>query len=104
MTYAIIEIGGKQIKVFEGEPIWTEKLNNKVDENIVLDKVLAYYDGKKLQIGKPYLDNVKVQAKVEKQGRMKKIIILRTKQKSNWKRKQGHRQPYTRLMINKIEV
>lgn len=103
MSYAVIKTGGKQIKAIAGERIWVEKLDLKEGEEIVLDEVLAYHDGSKLNIGKPFLDNVKVVGVVEKQGKGPKIIILRTKQKSNWKRKQGHRQPYTRILVKEIK-
>ncbi len=104
MTYAIIEIGGKQIKATVNEPIWVEKIDQEAGEEITIDKVLAVYANDKLTIGKPLVENAKVIGEIEKQGKAKKITILRTKQKSNWKRKQGHRQPYTRIMIKEIKV
>lgn len=100
--YAIIKSGGKQYKVSKGEPVWVEKLDLEVGEKYTFEEVIAYSDGKTLQYGKPLLDNIKVNAKVQKQGKESKLIIFRTKQKSNWSRKQGHRQPYTRLVIEEI--
>lgn len=102
-AYAIIKTGGKQIKVQVGEPIWVEKLNVEVGEKFSFNEILAYSDGSKLSYGKPLL-NGEVIATVQKQGRGPKITIFRTKAKSNWSRKQGHRQPYTRLLIEEIKV
>ncbi len=101
--YAIIKTGGKQIKVTVGEPIWVEKLNVEVGTKFEFNEVLAYSDGEKLSYGKPLLNGV-VKATVQKQGRGPKLIIFRTKAKSNWSRKQGHRQPYTRLLVDEIAV
>ncbi len=102
-SYAIIKTGGKQIKVTVGEPIWVEKLNVEAGAKVEFNEILAYSDGKKLSYGKPYLNGV-VKATVQKQGRGPKLTIFRTKQKSNWSRKQGHRQPYTRLLVDEIAV
>ncbi len=102
-AYAIIETGGKQIKVQVGEPIWVEKLEVEVGEKFTFDKILAYSDGTKLSYGKPLLPGA-VTATVQKQGKGPKQVIFRTKAKSNWSRKQGHRQPYTRLLIEEIKV
>jgi len=102
--YAIIKTGGKQIKVTVGESIWVEKLDIEVGKVFSFEEVLAYSNGEKLSYGKPLLKGATVKATVEKQGRGQKLTIFRTKAKSNWSRKQGHRQPYTRLLINKINV
>ena len=102
--YAIIKTGGKQIKVTVGESIWVEKLDIEVGKVFNFEEVLAYSNGEKLSYGKPLLKGATVKATVEKQGRGQKLTIFRTKAKSNWSRKQGHRQPYTRLLINKINV
>ncbi len=102
-AYAIIKTGGKQIKVTIGEPIWVEKLNQEVGTKVDFTEIVAYSDGTKLSYGKPLLDG-KVIATVQKQGKGPKLTIFRTKAKSNWSRKQGHRQPYTRLLIEEIKV
>lgn len=99
--YAIIKSGGKQIKVFAGEFIWVEKLEGSSNDKITLDQVLALFDGKELMIGKPLL-KAHVVGKVIKQGKGPKIRILRFKNKSNWERRQGHRQPYTKILIEEI--
>ena len=104
MAYAIIKTGGKQVKVTVGQPIWIEKLNSDENATFTFDEVVALHDGTKLHIGKPTVAGATVTGTVQKQGKGKKLIIFRTKAKSNWKRKQGHRQPYTRVMIDSINL
>ncbi|MEG0330294.1 MAG: 50S ribosomal protein L21 [Longicatena sp.] len=102
--YAIIETGGKQIHVEEGSTIFVEKLDVQEGETVVFDKVVAYSD-KSTKVGTPYVKGAKVSAKVEKQGKSKKIIIFKYKaKKGSSHRKQGHRQPYTKLTVEKIEA
>ncbi|WP_406616957.1 50S ribosomal protein L21 [Mycoplasmopsis adleri] len=96
---AIIETGGKQILVKEGETIFIEKVEGAENSKIVFDKVLLV--GKK--IGKPYVKSAKVTGIIQKQGKAKKIVVYRHNAKSTHKRKLGHRQPYTRVLIEKIE-
>lgn len=99
--YAIIEAGGKQIKVEEGAEIYVEKVNADANETVTFDKVL-FVGGEDTKVGTPYVDGASVEAKVEKQGRQKKISVIKFKRKKNYSRKQGHRQPYTKLTIEKI--
>lgn len=102
--YAIIETGGKQIRVEEGSTIFVEKLDVQEGDKVVFDKVVACSD-KTTKIGTPYVKGVKVNAKVEKQGKAKKIIVYKYKaKKGSSHRKQGHRQPYTKLTIESIEA
>jgi large subunit ribosomal protein L21 len=101
--YAIIETGGKQIKVQEGQEIFIEKLFADADEEVKFDKVLMI-GGSDLKIGAPYVEGATVTAKVEKHGRNKKIIVWKMKAKKNYRRKQGHRQPYTKVVIEKINA
>ena len=102
--YAIIETGGKQIRVEEGATIFVEKLDVAEGETVVFDKVVAYCN-RALRVGTPYVKGVKVNAKVEKQGKAKKSIIYKYKaKKGSSHRKQGHRQPYTKLTIESIEA
>ena len=101
--YAIIETGGKQIKVEAGDTIFVEKLDVTEGEVIELDKVLFVGD-KTSKIGNPYLKGVTVSAKVEKQGKEKKVIIYKYNPKKHYHKKQGHRQPYTKLVIEAINV
>lgn len=101
--YAIIETGGKQVLVEEGKAIFVEKLEVEAGETYTFDKVVAYNDGTTLNVGKPYVEGVVVNAEVEKQGKGKKITIVKYKaKKGSSYRKQGHRQPYTKLVIKSI--
>lgn len=99
--YAIIETGGKQIKVEEGQAIYIEKIAGEAGETVTFDKVLMV-GGDNVKVGNPTVEGATVTAKVEKQGRAKKIIVFKYKPKKNYKRKQGHRQPYTKVVIEKI--
>jgi len=100
-VYAIIETGGKQFKVTAGDFIYAEKLEAEEGSTITIDKVLVYADGDNLEVGKPYT-GYKCEAKVIKQGKGKKLYIIRYKSKKNEKKKIGHRQPYTKLQIMSI--
>ena len=101
--YAIIETGGKQIKVEEGQSIFVEKLDVEEGKKYTFDKVVAIENGG-LTLGTPYVDGAKVTCKVEKQGKGKKITIFKYKQKTgSTRRKQGHRQPYTKIEITNIK-
>lgn len=100
--YAIIETGGKQLKVEEGSVIYVEKLDVKEGKTYTFDKVVAVSNGE-LKLGTPYVDGAKVTCNVEKQGKEKKIVIFKYKsKKGTTRRKQGHRQPYTKLTVTKI--
>lgn len=100
--YAIIETGGKQLKVTEGDSIYVEKLDVNEGDKYTFDKVVALENGG-LTLGNPYVEGAKVTCKVEKQGKEKKIVIFKYKQKTgSTRRKQGHRQPYTKLTVEKI--
>ncbi len=101
--YAVIETGGKQVRVSEGKVIYVEKLDVNEGDNFTFDKVLMV-GGEELIIGNPYVDGVSVDATVEKHGRQKKIIVFKFKAKKKYRRKQGHRQSYTKLTINKINA
>lgn len=97
--YAIIETGGKQYRVSENETIFVEKLEANEGDTVVFDKVLMIDD----KVGTPYLNNAKVSGNVVKQGKAKKIIVYKYKSKKNYHKKQGHRQPFTKVQITKIE-
>lgn len=101
--YAIIETGGKQLKVEEGQAIYVEKLDTEAGETVTFDKVL-FVGGETVKVGSPVVAGATVTAKVEKQGRQKKIIVFKYKAKKNNRKKQGHRQPYTKLVIEKINA
>src|SRR5690625_3572549 len=100
--YSVIETGGKQYRVSTGDTIYVEKLDVNEGDEVVLDRVLLVNQDGKTQVGKPYIEGAKVVAKAEKQGKQKKIIVFKYKAKKNYKKKQGHRQPYTKLLIESI--
>ncbi len=102
--HAIIVTGGKQYKVAEGEAIYIEKLNAEAGEAVVFDQVLAILDGENNKFGTPTVEGAKVEATVEKNGKGKKIMIFKYKPKKGYRRRQGHRQPYTKVVINKIAL
>jgi large subunit ribosomal protein L21 len=101
--YAIVETGGKQIKVSVGDKIYVEKLDAEAGKDVTLDKVL-FVGGEKTIVGSPYIKDASVVAKVEKQGLSKKIIIYKYKSKANERKHKGHRQPYTCLVIKTINA
>lgn len=99
--YAIIETGGKQYKVQQGDVVFVEKLEAEAGTAITFDKVLAV-GGDDLKVGAPYVDGATVTATVAKQGKSKKIIVYKYKPKKGYHKKQGHRQPYTKVEITAI--
>ena len=101
--YAIIETGGKQIRVEAGQAIYIEKLNAGEGDTVTFDKVL-FVGGDDVKVGSPLVDGATVTAKVEKQGRAKKLVVFKYKAKKNYRRKQGHRQPYTKVVIDTINA
>ncbi|NQD67805.1 50S ribosomal protein L21 [Bacillus haikouensis] len=101
--YAIIETGGKQIRVEAGQAIYIEKLNAGEGDTVTFDKVL-FVGGDDVKVGSPLVDGATVTAKVEKQGRAKKLVVFKYKPKKNYRRKQGHRQPYTKVVIDEINA
>lgn len=100
--FAIFEIGGKQYKVSEGDIVYLEKMNAQEGETVKFENVLALSDGDKFVVGQPTVSGASVEATVAKNGKQKKIVVLRYKAKKNEKKKQGHRQPYTKVQITKI--
>jgi large subunit ribosomal protein L21 len=101
LKYAVVETGGKQYKVSEGDVIKVEKLDVEAGGLVDLEKVLLI-GGEEVKIGAPYVEGAKVTAEVVKNGKAKKIIVFKYKAKKNYRRKQGHRQPYTELKITSI--
>ncbi|ANU23586.1 50S ribosomal protein L21 [Planococcus donghaensis] len=101
--YAIIETGGKQIKVEAGQEIYVEKLNGEAGDVITFDKVL-FVGGDDTKVGVPFVEGATVTAKVVKSGRAKKITVFTYKAKKNYHKKQGHRQPYTKLTVDAINL
>lgn len=101
--YAVIQSGGKQLRVSEGSEVYVEKVNVSEGEMIVFDEILMI-GGDQTVVGNPFVKGAKVEAKVVKHGKQKKIIIFKYKPKKKYRRKQGHRQPYTKLEITKIHA
>ena len=102
--YAIIVTGGKQYKVSEGDSIYVEKLGAEDGSSVTFDKVLAVGEGADLKVGAPYVEGAVVSATVDKNGKQKKVLVYKMKPKKGYRRKQGHRQPYTKVTINAINV
>ena len=102
--FAVIETGGKQYKVAEGDVVAIEKIEGDFNQGdkVTFDKVLLVEDGKDTKIGSPYVDGVKVEASFRETGKGKKLSILRHYPKSNRRRKIGHRQPFTKVEITKV--
>ncbi|NLB19810.1 MAG: 50S ribosomal protein L21 [Clostridium sp.] len=103
--YAVLNTGGKQYKVSEGDVLKVERLSADVDSSIELTDVLAVSNGEgELKVGNPMLEGAKVTAKVMYHGKEKKIIVFKFKAKKDYRKKQGHRQPFTKILIEKIEA
>ena len=100
--YAIIEACGKQYKVSEGDVVFFEKLDAEEGKKVTFDNVVLVSEEGKVQIGNPYVKGIKVEGKVVSHGKAKKIIVFKMKAKKNYRRKQGHRQPYTKVEITAI--
>jgi len=102
IMYAIIETGGKQYKVQEGDTLKVELLDVEAGQPVEIDKVLMVSKDGQVKVGNPFVAGAKVTLKVEDHGRGKKIIVYKYKAKKNYRRKQGHRQPYTAVVVEKI--
>ncbi len=102
--YAIIESCGKQYKVAQGDVVFFEKLNAEEGKKVTFDKVVLVSEEGKVQVGNPYVKGIKVEGKVVSHGKGKKIIVFKMKAKKNYRRKQGHRQPYTKVEITAIKT
>lgn len=103
--YAIIKTGGKQYKVSEGDVIYVEKLGVADDETVTFNEVLAVGEGDSLKVGAPLVEGATVTAKaLVAEGKAKKVIVFKYKPKKGYKKKQGHRQPFTKVVIEKINA
>ena len=100
--YAIIATGGKQYRVSEGDTIYIEKLENELDD-IVSFPVLML-SGETIEVGNPYIEGASVTGKIVKQGRGQKVLVFKYKSKKNYRRKAGHRQPYTQVLITGVNA
>ena len=102
--YAVVLTGGKQYRVQEGDVLFVEKLNAEVETTVELNEILAVGKEEGLVVGKPLVEGAKVVAKVLAQGKAKKIVVFKFKRKLDYRKKQGHRQAYTKIQIEKIEA
>ena len=102
--YAVIETGGKQYRVQEGDTLYIEKLSAGEGEQVVFDKVIAVSKDDSQNVGNPTVSGATVTAKILGHGKSKKIIVFKYKSKKHYRRKQGHRQPYTKVQIDKINA
>lgn len=102
--YAIIRTGGKQYRVSEGDVLNVEKLNVEEGQEVVFDEVLTVVNDGDVKVGTPTVAGAKVTAKVVKQGKADKIFVFKYRAKSNYRKRQGHRQPFTQVEITSIEA
>ncbi len=100
--YAVVNTGGKQYKVQQGEILKVEKIPGDVGSPVTFDRVLMFSDGENVSIGQPVLDNVAVEGHIVEQGKAKKIIVFKYKRRKRYRRKQGHRQEFTAVQIDNI--
>ncbi|MBW2252910.1 MAG: 50S ribosomal protein L21 [Deltaproteobacteria bacterium] len=101
--YAIVDSGGKQYRVKEGDILKVEKLAGKVGDNVSFDKILMFSDDENVNIGTPLLEDVTVNGHIVEQGKAKKIIVFKYKRRKRYRRKQGHRQQFTAVEIDSIK-
>lgn len=102
--FAIIETGGKQYQVTEGRYVDIELLENEADSKVVFENIIMLVNGKKSKLGQPYVKNASVEGTIVKHDKDKKVIVYKQRAKKGYRRKQGHRQNFTRVMINKIRT
>ena len=102
--YAIIEACGRQYKVAEGDVVFFEKLDTEEGKKVTFSDVVLVADGDKVEVGSPFVKGAKVEGKVVAHGKGKKIVVFKYKPKKNYRRKQGHRQPYTKVEITAVKV
>ena len=104
MTHAIIETGGKQYRVKEGDVVFVEKLSAEAGDYVTFDRVLAITSDEESRFGAPAIEGASVKAAVVKSGKSKKIIVFKMRRRKGYRKKQGHRQPYTKVQIEKISL
>jgi large subunit ribosomal protein L21 len=102
--YAIVASGGKQYRVTEGQKVRVEKLAGNADDQITLGEVLALNNGEQTLVGAPYVEGATVTGKIVAQGKARKVTIFKYKRRKDTKTKKGHRQPFTEVMIEKIQM
>jgi len=104
VSYAVVDIGGKQYRISTGDVIRVEKMNEDPGTNVALDKVLLVSTDEEVKTGHPFIDGVTVEAKVLEHGKEEKVLVFKFKRKKNYRRLRGHRQPFTDLQIGEIRV
>lgn len=102
--YAVVITGGKQYKVREGETLRVEKIEGDIGSSVAFDRVLMFSDGENVNVGTPDLENVSVSGQIVEQGKSRKVLVFKYKKRKRYRRKMGHRQPYTAVKINAIEA
>jgi large subunit ribosomal protein L21 len=102
--YAVVATGGKQYRVSIGDELFIEKIAGEAGDSVIFDHVLALSDDSGMRVGTPCLEDVTVDAEIVKQGKQKKVIVYKYKAKKGYRRKKGHRQPYTRVRIAAINA
>jgi large subunit ribosomal protein L21 len=102
--YAIVETGGKQYRVSEGTKVKVERLSGNADDQVALGQVLVVNDGENTLVGSPYVEGASVTGKIVAQGKAKKVIVFKYKRRKDSKKKKGHRQAFTEIVIEKIQM
>lgn len=102
--YAVVSTGGKQYRVQKGETLRVEKIPGEVGSKVTLDKVLMLADGENIRVGQPLLEKAAVQASIVEQDKAKKILVFKYKRRKRYRRRKGHRQPFTAIRIDGIEA
>jgi large subunit ribosomal protein L21 len=100
--YAVIRTGGKQYRVAQGDEVKVERLTGNVGDTVTFDEVLVASDGENTQIGQPIVENAKVVGRITRQGRDKKVLVVKYKRRKGYRRKNGHRQMFTQVKIEEI--
>lgn len=101
--YAVIKTGGKQYRVTPGEEIRVEKLQGNVGDEVIFEEVLLTSDGENVSVGKPFLDNAKVVARIAGHGKGRKVVVFKYKRRKGYRKKRGHRQQYSLIKVENIE-
>jgi large subunit ribosomal protein L21 len=101
-VYAIVDVGGRQFKVFPDRVVRIPRIASQVGEAVDLERILLLSDGKNVEIGKPFIEGKKLHAEVIRHGKEKKVIVFKKKRRKNYRRKRGHRQPFTEVLIKDI--
>jgi len=102
--YAVVATGGKQYKVEEGDILRVEQIAGDVGTDVAFDRILIFSDGENVKVGQPEVDGVTVHGQIVAQGKSKKVLVFKYKRRKRYRRKQGHRQPFTAVRIDRIEA